>query len=136
MALTFHQSARADLTAVIVWRRVMQTVLNIWKVLVLLGVLGLPQLLGVLGYFRLRKYHDFLAHLVGFLIPPVLFFFIARALLFSSSQETQAQGERACGTYLGMMVIAILLGTGLQMGFSLIAQFTLHVRHRAGAVSS
>jgi hypothetical protein len=124
------------LTAVILWRRVMQTVLNIWKLIVLLGVLGVPQLLGVLGYFRLRKYHDFLAHLAGFLIPPVLFFFIARALVLSSEQATQSQGERVCGTYLGMMAVAILLGTALQMGASLIAQFTLHVRHRASAVES
>jgi hypothetical protein len=114
----------------------MQTVLNIWKLVVLLGVLGVPQLLGVRGYFRLRKYHDFLAHLAGSLIPPVLFFFLARALLLSPEQETQAQGARACGTYLGMMVVAVLLGTGLQIAFSLIAQFILHARHSADAVAS
>jgi hypothetical protein len=108
----------------------MHTILIIWRLLLAFGFLGIPQLLGVLAYFRVAKYHHFLAHLIGFLIPPILFFYLARVMLVASVQEIQAQGESVCGTYIGMMAIAILLGTGGQMFFSLIAQLTLHGRHR------
>jgi len=89
----------------------------------------------VLVYFRIRKHHDFLAHLVGFLFPPIIFFFLAQVMLGSSAREIQSQGERVCGTYLGMMGIMILLGTGTQMLFSAIAQLALHDRHRITTVS-
>lgn len=110
----------------------METVLLIWALLKLSGLLGVPQLLGVLVYFRLRKRHDFLAHLAGFLTPPLLFFYLSRTLLLSSAQELQAQGGRACGTHPGMMGLVIFCVAGLQMCFALIAQHTLHARHRTG----
>jgi len=90
-----------------------------------------PQLLGVLVYFQLRKRHDILAHVIGFLLPPGLFFYLFYLDVSSSAQEIQSQGERVCGTYLGMMSIALLFGTGVQMFCSLIAQLALHARHGA-----
>ena len=92
--------------------------------------LGMPQLLGVLAYFQVRKRHDVLAHLVGVLIPPGVFFFLSQVMLGSSVREIQSQSERVCGTYIGMMILMILVGTGVQMFFGAIAQLALHVRHR------
>jgi len=37
----------------------------IWNLFLFFSVLAVPQLLGVSVYFRIRKYHDFIAHLVG-----------------------------------------------------------------------
>ena len=112
----------------------MQTILTLWRLLQMFGMIGVPQLLGVLAYFRLRKYHDFLAHLTGFLIPPILFLYLSRVMFSSSVQEIQAQGERVCGTFAGMMVLMILFGTGIQIILSLPAQLWLHSRHRASAI--
>jgi hypothetical protein len=98
------------------------------------GMIGVPQLLGVLAYFRVRKYHDFIAHIVGFLIPPALFFYLSRVMLILSVEEIQSQGERVCGTHIGMMAIMILFGTGVQIFLSLIAQLVLHGRQRTSAI--
>jgi hypothetical protein len=107
----------------------MDTILDIWRWLQLLGVLIVPQLLGLLIYCRIRKHHDFLAHLAGFVIPPVLFFYLTRLFLLASAQEIQSQGERVCGTAAGMMALVVLFGTGLQLFFSLLTQLALHARH-------
>jgi hypothetical protein len=115
-------------------KELMQTILTMWRLLESLALLVVPQLLGVLAYFRLRKHHDFVAHLIGFLIPPVLFFYLSRVMLVSSAQEIQSRDGRVCGTYLGMMALMILFGTGIQTFFSLIAQVALHGRHRASTI--
>jgi hypothetical protein len=107
----------------------METILTIWRLLEVFGMLAVPLLLGVLGYFRLRKYHDFMAHLVGFIIPPCVFFCLAWVMLGASLQQVQARGERVCGLAAGMMGLMVLLGTGVQMFFSLMAQLILHGRH-------
>jgi hypothetical protein len=113
----------------------MQTFLIMWRWLLLLSLLGVPQLLGVLAYFRVRKHDDVLAHVIGILIPPVLFFYLSEVVLNSSAREIQSRGERVCGTYLGMMAIMILFGTGAQLFFSFMAQLMLHGRHRTTTVS-
>ena len=107
----------------------METILTIWRLLEVFGMLALPLLLGVLGYFRLRKYHDLMAHFVGFIIPPCVFFFLAWVMLGASLQHVQARGEKVCGTAAGMMGLMLLMGTGVQMFFSLMAQLILHGRH-------
>lgn len=106
-----------------------------WSLLELFSLLSVPQLLGVLAYFRVRKHHDLLAHLAGFLIPPVVFFFLTQVMLGSSVREIESQSGRVCGTYIGMMSLMILVGTGMQMAFSVLAQLALHVRHRLISVS-
>lgn len=107
----------------------MDTILEIWRLLQPLGVLIVPQLLGVLVYFRISKHHDFLAHLAGILLPPALFFYLTQVFLLASEQEIQSRGERVCGTAVGMMAIIVLFGTGLQLFFSLLTQLALHARH-------
>jgi hypothetical protein len=113
----------------------METILSIWRLLELLGTLGVPLLLGIFAYFRLRKYHDFLAHSVGFLIPPVVFFYLSWVMLSASLQEVQARGGRVCGLAAAMAGLVLLLGTGIQVAFSLIAQLVLHRRHRINHIT-
>lgn len=96
----------------------------------MVGFLAVPQLLGVLAYFTIRKYGYFLAHLVGFLIPPVLFLYLAQVMLSSSAREIQSHGERVCGTAAAMMALAILFGTGLHVSLSIVAQLILYTRRR------
>ena len=108
----------------------MQTILVMWRLLLLLSLVGFPQLLGVLAYFRVRKHHDALAHAIGILVPPVLFFFLTHLMLSSSALEIESGGDRACGTFLGMMALAILFGTGVHLVFSVVSQLALHLRHR------
>ena len=110
--------------------QLMEMALTLWRLLQIFGILGVPLLLGVLAYFRLRKYHDFFAHLVSFLIPPVVFFYLSWVMLSASLQEIQARGERVCGLAAAMTGLLVLLGTGIQVVFSLIAQLVLHGRHR------
>jgi hypothetical protein len=113
----------------------MQTLLAIGNLLSLLGMLAVPQLLGVLVYFRLRKHHDLLAHLIGILLPPIAFFYLSYVMLSASAREVQSQGVRVCGTAAGMMAIAMLTVTGAQLFLSLITQLMLHVRHRTTKVA-
>lgn len=115
----------------------MESLGTIWNLFLLLSMLSFPQFLGVLAYFRIRKYHDLSAHLIGVLLPPLSFFYLARVITISSAvQEAQSRGEVVCGTFAGMMVIALLFGAGLQATFSLITQLMLHARHRGGATSA
>ena len=106
----------------------MQTLLGIWRLLSVVGFLAVPQLLGVLAYFSLRKYGHFLAHFLGFLIPPVVFFYLARTMFIASVQEIQSDGSRVCGTFVGMTAMAILFGTGVQLLLSGLGQLILYRR--------
>ncbi|MCM3904887.1 MAG: hypothetical protein ND866_24585 [Pyrinomonadaceae bacterium] len=113
----------------------MQTLRVIGSLLSLLGMLAVPQLLGVLVYFRLRKHHDLFAHVIGILLPPILFFYLSYVMLSSSAREMQSQGVRVCGTAFGMMAIAMLTVTGTQLFLSLLAQLMLHGRHRTTKIA-
>jgi len=113
----------------------MDSLHTLWNLFQFFSVLLVPQLLGVLTYFRLKRFH-LLAHLVGFLVPPLLFLYLAGVIVLSSAtREAQSRGEEVCGTFAGMMMLAILFGTGLQAAFSLGTQITLHSRHRAARAS-
>ena len=114
----------------------METLQIIWNLFLFFSILVVPQLLGVLVYFRIRKYHDFLAHLVGVLLPPIVFFYLSGGIFISSpAREAESQGERVCGTFVGMMVLFIFFLTGIERVFSLIAQVILHGKHQPVAIS-
>ena len=100
-----------------------------WSLLKLLSLLSVPQLLGVLAYYQVRKLNSVIAHLLGFLIPPGVFFFLAQAMLGSSVRAIEDQGTRVCGTYIGMMSLMLLFATGAQVLFSFIAQLALFAVH-------
>jgi hypothetical protein len=113
----------------------MKLLSSIWDLLLLLGILGVPQLLGVLAYLRLRKYQAFLAHVLSFLIPPIIFFYFARMIFVSEAQHIQSQGGRVCGGFAGVAIITILLGTAAQIFFSILVQLVLHFRHQTNSSS-
>ncbi len=114
----------------------METVQIIWNLFSFFSILSVPQLLGVLVYFRIRKFHDSLAHLIGILLPPIVFFYLAGGIFISSpAREAQAHGERVCGTFVGMMILFIFFLTGIEIVFSIIAQVVLHGRHETAAIS-
>ncbi|HST53841.1 MAG TPA: hypothetical protein VLJ61_17665 [Pyrinomonadaceae bacterium] len=109
----------------------METIRTAWNLFLFLSLLVVPQMLGVLAYFRVKKYHNFLAHLVGFLIPPLSFFYLSAVILISSqTREAHSRGEEVCGTFTGIMFLFILFLTSLQTVFSLIAQLSLHISRR------
>lgn len=72
---------------------------QVLSVLYLLSLLAVPQLLGVLVYFRVRGLGDFPAHVVGFCLPPALSFLVCVAMLRSSTaDDTNACGMAAAAT--------------------------------------
>jgi len=113
----------------------METLQTIWNLFAFLSLLAVPQLLGVLVYFRIRKHHDFLAHLAGFLLPPIIFFYLSGLIIISSPmREAESHGERICGTFIGMMSLMILFLTGVEIVSGLIVQIVLHGRHRTNSI--
>ena len=89
----------------------------------------LPQLLGVLVYFRMRRFPK-LAHLTGFLLTTLFSFFLLLTTLFTIYPSQAQPGEHVCGLYamaIGMMVLFL---TTVQIILSLIAQSLLFKRYR------
>lgn len=107
----------------------LQVILNLFM---LFSLWAVPQLLGVLLYFRLRRRHNFLAHLAGFIIPPVLFFYLARIVLVYSYYK--AHPNELCGGALIGAAFIILFGTVAQLIFGMIIQLKLQGRYRASAM--
>ena len=111
----------------------MEAIYTIWNLFLVFSMLSLPQLLGVLAYFRIRRYQNFLAHLVGFLIPPILFFYFS--WLFWIYLPHKAHPHDGCGMPGAAAALIVLLGTVAQIAFSFIAQLMLRGRHQASLVS-
>jgi len=86
---------------------------------------GLPQLLGVLVYFRIRHYQRFIAYLVGFLLPPLLFFYFA--FLFWLYLPAKAHPQ-TCGMPVLFAWAMVCLGTFISVLVSLIVQLLLLLR--------
>src|ERR1700730_5509844 len=109
----------------------MESVLIVWRLTSLLSPLGVPLLLGVLAYFRLRNYQDLLAHLAGFLVAPILTFYFLRMMFVAELLRMQAEyGRPRCGMPMLGAAILIFTGTGFQILLSLVAQLMLHGRER------
>lgn len=108
----------------------MDSIQPIWNLFLLFSLFALPQLIGVLAYFRIRRLHHLLAHLAGFLIPPALFFYFSRMVFTHPAHEGQAEG--GCGMAAVAAGFIILGGTAMQMFFSLVSQLLLRVGRKAG----
>ena len=111
----------------------MESIRPIWNLFLLLSMLTMPQLLGVLAYFRIRRYQRFVAHLAGVLIPPILFFYFAWLHWVYLPQKEHA--NEGCGMAGVAAAFIVLLGTGAQIFFSLVAQLILRARHKMSVVS-
>ena len=99
---------------------------TVWGFLLLFSIWALPQLLGILVYFRIRRYQGIAAHAVGFLLPPILFFYLA--CLFLVYLPAKAHPNETCGMPVVAAVAMVWLGTFTSIVGSLIFQLTLRSR--------
>jgi hypothetical protein len=107
----------------------MESIRTVWQLFLFFSLISLPQLLGVLVYFRLRRFQKLLAHILGFLTPPGLFFYFSWLFwIYVPYQNHVFDG--GCGMPLLAASIMIFSGTGIQVVFSLLAQLMLGGRRR------
>lgn len=112
----------------------MESIRTIWNLFLLFSILTVPQLLGILAYFRIRKYQRLAAHILGFFIPPSLFFYFS--WLFWVYLPQKAHPHEGCGMAVAAAAILVLLGTCAQIVASLIAQIILRGRSKAAQFQS
>jgi hypothetical protein len=112
----------------------MESIRTIWNLFLFFSMLALPQLLGVLAYFRIRRRQALLAHLAGFLIPPALYFYLSWLFFVYVPRQGQI-GEEGCGMAAVAAAFIVILGTGAQIIVSLIAQLLLRLRQRTSLAS-
>jgi hypothetical protein len=111
----------------------MEAIRTIWAFVLLFGMFAFAQLLGVLVYFRVRRYQNFLAHSLGFLTPPLVYYGFSWMVFVYRYYEAHPD-DRCGGQALGAAFI-ILSGTVTQIVFSLIAQIGLNKRvHPRGSL--
>ena len=109
----------------------------IFRLIEMFSPLSLPLLLGVLTYFRLRRYQKFLAHLVGFILPPILtFYFIIMVMNADFARMEAKYGRPTCGMPALAAVMLLFAGTGIQILFSLAAQLVLYTREQIKSSAS
>ena len=113
----------------------METLLIVWRFLLLAGIFVFPQLLGVLLYFRLRRVPRWLAFIAAALVPAIVFFFLAPIYFFAGVREAYARGE-GCGMPAMAATFFLLAGTVIQLGAGLFAQVVLATRRRRKVVAS
>lgn len=113
----------------------MQTLLTVWRLILLAGVLVFPQLLGVLLYFRLRRAPRWLAFIAAALFPAIVFFFLSPIYFFAGIREAYARGE-LCGMPAMAATILVFGGTIMQLGGGLFVQVVLATRRRRMVVAS
>ena len=101
-----------------------------WPFLSLFCTLAVPQLLGVLLYFRLIRFSKWLAFALGSIAPAVLFFGLAHSFFSASLREVAARGEVGCGMPGLAVAFMLLAGTALQLFVALIVQLVLLKRAR------
>jgi uncharacterized protein (DUF486 family) len=103
----------------------------IWSFLLLFSVFAFSLLMGTLLFFRLRRFH-FLAHLLGTLLPFVLFIFFSWLIYIYGFYRAHPD-ERCGGPLMGALGIIGLGIFGLAV-FSPLAQWLLHTNsQRCGA---
>src|SRR5215510_3601784 len=106
----------------------MEALVIFGRLLIAASPLALPWLLGILVYFRLRRYHRFLAHTVAFLIPPLLTFYFLRMTFIQEMTRYYAETHSGCGMP-GLGAAIMLLGaTAFQIFLSLLTQAFLYAR--------
>ncbi len=112
----------------------MQTLLIVWRTLLLAGIVVFPQLLGVLLYYRLRRAPQWLAFIAATLLPAIVFFWLAPIFLFAGVRGAYARGDR-CGLPLMAAAFFLLAGTIMQLGAGLFTQMVLATRRRRKAAA-
>ena len=95
----------------------------IWSFLLLFSIFAFSLLMGILLFFRLRRFH-FLAHLASTLLPFVLFIFFSWLVYVYRFYQAHPN-ERCGGPLLGALGI-ITMGTFVLAAISPFAQWLLH----------
>lgn len=85
--------------------------MELWTFVSLVSTFALPQLLGVLLYFRLVRFSKWLAFALGVLTPAVVFYFVGPAFYFAPIREAAEKGPLGCGTPFVMAAYMVLAGT-------------------------
>ena len=107
----------------------MESLLIFWRLLALGSMFVFPQLLGVLLYFRLVHRSRWLAFALGFLVPAVLFLFLAPLFFFAGFPESNRQG--GCGLASMAAALIVVAGTAAELIVSVPVQLYLFRRHRS-----
>jgi hypothetical protein len=105
----------------------MEAILTIWSFLLFLGLLAFPQLLGVLLFFRLKRYQHFPAHVFAFIFPLLLFVFLSWLIFIYAYSRRHPGYDPEGGQLMGFMFV-IVFGGALQILGGLVAQFALHAK--------
>lgn len=101
-----------------------------WRLLLLLSTFVLPQLLGVLLYFRLIRFSKWLAFGLGVLAPGFLFFYLAPPFFFADTHEAAVRGEVMCSMADVAASLVLLLGTALSFVVAFFIQLYLLIKRR------
>ena len=109
----------------------MESLLIVWRLLLLLSLLVLPQLLGVLLYFRLARLPKWLARGLCVVGVASAFFFLSPIFFFAGLREAQLRGEVSCGMPAVAALFMVLIGTGFQLFIAAAIQLWLSRRGRA-----
>ena len=112
----------------------METLLIVWRFLLLAAILVFPQLLGILLYFRLTRVPRWVAAIAAALAPAVFFFWFTRLLMMVQLRAAYARGER-CGMPAVAAGFLLLAGTTIQLFGGILTQVILSARRRRKAIS-
>ena len=105
----------------------METLIAVWRFLLLAGILIFPQLFGILLYFRLKRAPR-LAAIVAALAPSIVFFWLAPIFFAAGLREPYARG--GCGMPAMAAAFFLLAGTVMQLFVGVFAQLVLAARRR------
>ena len=111
----------------------METIRTVWSFLLLFGLLTFSQLLGILLFFRIKRYQHHLAHFSGFVIPIILSVAFCW-MIFIYRYYRYHPDDRDGGQLLGAFMI-IAMAVGAQIVLGVIAQIALHSKLRTCAPS-
>jgi len=113
----------------------MDSLIIVWRLLLLISTFAFPQLIGLMLYFKLVRRSKWLAFAVGFLVPAIVFFFLAPLFFFAGVREAQANGQVNCGMPAMGAALLVFAGTAIELVVSLPIQCYLFSRHRKSLVS-
>ena len=100
---------------------------TIWRFSLFFGLLVFPQLLGVLLFFRLKRYQHFLAHACAFIFPLVLYVFLCWLIFIYAYFQRHPGYDPEGGQLFGFLAV-VTFGGALQILGALIAHLLLHGR--------
>lgn len=106
----------------------MESLVQVWRFLMLAGVFVFPQLFGILLFYRLHWAPRWLARVAAILAPAVVFYWLAAIFFFAPMREAAARGEVGCGMPALAAAIFLLFGTLVQVVLGLVTHAMLSRR--------